>query len=279
MGVLNVTPDSFSDGGRFASVDDAVEAALGLFEQGADVVDIGGESTRPSGDLYGPGKRELPVEEELGRVLPVIEGLRKRTEAPLSVDTRKGAVARAAIAAGASVVNDVSGGLFDAELLRAAAQAKVALVLMHMRGTPETMASQARYQDVVAEVKAELQERIDGAVAAGVSRGRIWIDPGLGFAKNADQSRELLARLGELGALGQPLVVGTSRKSFLGATASPAERLPESLAAAVLAAWSGAAMVRVHDVAETARALAVTDGVRRARQTSAAGQFAGKMPP
>jgi dihydropteroate synthase len=274
MGVLNVTPDSFSDGGRLASAAQAIEAGLKLFAEGADVVDVGGESTRPAGELYGQGIRELSVNEELRRVVPVIEGLRKVCDAPISIDTRKAEVARAAIAAGASMVNDVSAGVFDAGLLAVCAQAKVDVVLMHMRGTPETMQSLAHYGDVMAEVKAELQERVGAALGAGVSPSRIWIDPGLGFAKDGVQSRELLARVAELVALEFPVVVGTSRKAFLGATRPPAERLPESLAAAVLAARAGCAMVRVHDVPQTARALSVVDVVRRAAQRSAVGPFA-----
>ncbi len=275
MGVLNVTPDSFSDGGRLASVAEAIDAGLRLFAEGADVVDVGGESTRPSGVVYGQGKRELSIEEELGRVLPVVEGLRKRSDAPLSVDTRKGGVAGPAIAAGATMVNDVSGGTFDPQLLTVCARAEVPIVLMHMRGTPETMQTLTQYGDLIGDVKAELQQRVAAARAAGISEKRIWLDPGLGFAKTPEQSRLLLARLDELRALGFPLVAGTSRKSFLGAAGAPADRLPESLAAAVLAARAGCAMVRVHDVAQTVRALSVVGAVKGAGQSSASERFAG----
>jgi dihydropteroate synthase len=259
MGVINVTPDSFSDGGRLGSVEQAVEAGLRLFAEGADIVDVGGESTRPSGKVYGGGLREISVEEELRRVLPVIEGLRRRTASPLSIDTRKAPVARAAIAAGASLVNDVSGGLFDPGILAECAQASVELILMHSRGTPEDMQERSGYGDVVADVASELRARVAAAEKAGVAADRLWIDPGLGFAKTAEQSRVLLSRLDELLALCRRIVVGASRKSFLGSALPPAERLPESLTAAVLAAQAGASMVRVHDVAETARALSVLD--------------------
>jgi dihydropteroate synthase len=261
MGVINVTPDSFSDGGRWSSVGEAVDAGLRLFSAGADVVDVGGESTRPSGTVYGGGRREITVEEELSRVLPVIEGLRRRTAAPLSIDTRKGAVAKAAVRAGAVVVNDVSGGTFDPELLLECGRSPVELILMHTRGTPEQMQELAQYGDVVGDVTAELGARVAAAEAAGVPRERIWIDPGLGFAKTAEHSRTLLARLGELRSLGHPIVVGASRKSFLGTSRPPAERLPESLAAAIWAAQHGATMVRVHDVDETVRALALVGAV------------------
>jgi dihydropteroate synthase len=261
MGVINVTPDSFSDGGRLGSVEEAVEAGLRLFAEGADVVDVGGESTRPSGKVYGGGSREITIEEELRRVLPVIEGLRRGTKSPLSIDTRKAPVAHEAIAAGASFVNDISGGLFDPEILSECARTSVELILMHSRGTPEDMQERVGYQNVVNDVASELRERVVAAERAGVATERIWIDPGLGFAKTTEQSRLLLSHLDELLALGHRVVVGASRKSFLGSTKPPAERLPESLTAAILAAQAGASMVRVHDVAETVRALSVLEAV------------------
>ncbi len=210
MGVVNATPDSFSDGGRFLDPEAAIAHALRLAAEGADLIDLGGESTRPDATL-------VPADEELRRVLPVIRGLRARGFAlPISIDTWKGAVARAALAAGADLVNDVT-GLSDPELGAAVAEAGAPVVLQHTRGTPADMASRAVYADVAAEVIAELELALRRADAAGIRRDRIILDPGIGFAKDALQSVELLARVGELRALGRPLLVGPSRKRFVGA--------------------------------------------------------------
>ena len=259
MGVVNVTPDSFSDGGRFLSPEAAIAHARTLVAEGADLLDIGGESTRP-------GATPVTPEEEFHRIQPVLEALHADGEVPLSVDTRHAEVARRALDAGADLVNDVS-GLADPAMAPLVAERKAPVVVMHMRGDPTTMATLAHYDDVRAEVFEELAGTAGRAVAAGVPPERILIDPGLGFAKTAEQSLELLAHVGELRSLGYPVVVGASRKSFLGAALGGVpvgERVEASVAAAVLAARAGAHVVRVHDVAPTVRALAVVEAVRAA---------------
>jgi len=241
MGVLNVTPDSFSDGGRWLDPDAAVAHGLALAAEGADVVDVGGESTRP-------GAAEVPLDEELRRVVPVISALAGRVR--VSVDTRKADVAEAALAAGATIVNDVSASLHEV-----AAAHGAGWVAMHMRGTPATMQQHVVYDDVVAEVREFLVQRAEKATAAGV--GEVWIDPGLGFAKTAEQNLSLLRHLDELVATGIPVLVGASRKSFIGRLTGDAavdDRLEGSLAAAVWAIDKGVAMVRVHDVRPTVQA-------------------------
>ncbi len=261
MGIVNVTPDSFSDGGRWADPEAAVAHALSLAEEGADLVDLGGESTRP-------GAPEVPADEELRRVVPVIERLRARGfSLPISVDTSKGQVGRAALAAGADLVNDVR-ALADPDLARAAAEAGAAVVLMHSRGPS---ASRAAYGDVVAEVKAELAAALARAEAAGVARERTILDPGLGFAKTPAHSLALLGALPALRALGRPLLVGPSRKSFLGAvTGAPVDRrLPGTLAAVTAAVLGGAEWVRVHDVAPAREAARVAAAIRDAAAAGA----------
>jgi dihydropteroate synthase len=263
MGVVNVTPDSFSDGGLFATVEDAVLHGATLADEGADLVDVGGESTRPGSD-------PVPVEEELRRVIPVIEGLRKaRPGTPLSVDTRKPEVARAAIEAGAAVVNDVTGGR-DPTMMRVAREGGTGLVLMHMLGEPKTMQDDPRYEDVVAQVHEYLRERIEAAVFAGIPQERICVDPGIGFGKNVEHNLALLRSVPALRQLGAAVTVGASRKRFIGTLSGaedPADRLEGSLAVAVLAATFGADMVRAHDVRETVRALAVADAIVREATT------------
>ncbi len=251
MGIVNATPDSFSDGGAY----DPLARALQLAEEGADILDIGGESTRP-------GAAPVEAADERRRTEPVIRELARRTRLPLSIDTRKAAVAAAALDAGAEIVNDVSGLAHDPGLGRAAAGA--ALCLMHMRGTPADMQSRAVYSDLMGEVHEELIEALQRARAAGIAEERIAVDPGLGFAKTGEHNLTLLRRLRELAQLGRPLLAGASRKAFLGtATGKQApDRLLGSVAAAVLAASNGAAIVRVHDVAATREALAVADAVR-----------------
>ena len=266
MGIVNATPDSFSDGGRFLAAGDAVDRALRLADEGADLVDVGGESTRP-------GSAPVPPDEELRRILPVVERLRARGfPLPISVDTSKGAVARAALAAGADLVNDVT-GVSDPELGRAVADAGAPLVVMHMRGTPADMTSRAVYRDVVGEIVAELAAALARAAASGVPRERTIVDPGLGFAKVAAQDLEVLGRLGELRALGRPILVGPSRKRFIGhVTGAPvAERLPGTLAAVVAAVLAGAELVRVHDVAPARQAALVAAAVRDAAPGAAPG--------
>ncbi len=269
MAVVNLTPDSFSDGGRWASPEHAVEGALAMLEEGADLVDLGAESTRPGGGVYGGGAREVPAAEELDRLLPVLEALRAATAAPISIDTRKGEVARAALAAGADLVNDVS-ALADPALAQAIAAAGCPVVLMHARGEIGSMQRGIRFDDVVAEVRAELAAALGRAEAAGIDRGRTLLDPGIGFGKTYGQNLLLLRRLGDLAGLGRPLVVGASRKAFIGhltgepAGAPAAGRLAGSLAAAAWAAAGGAAVVRVHDAGESARFLSVWTAVRDA---------------
>ncbi|HYO67003.1 MAG TPA: dihydropteroate synthase [Archangium sp.] len=266
MGVVNVTPDSFSDGGRYFGTEAAVAHGLRLAEAGADVLDVGGESTRP-------GSPPVSAEEEVARIVPVLEGLRARTDVPISVDTTKAAVAREALKAGAVLVNDISGFHFDAELPRVVAEAGATCCLMHIQGTPGTMQQAPHYEDVVDEVLAFLEEGVERAVAAGVRRERVLVDPGIGFGKTLGHNLFLLRRLGELRVLGLPLLVGTSRKAFLGRLAGgkPAdERLAATLGSvASLAAAGDADFVRVHDVAEVRDALAVADAVRAALEGGA----------
>ncbi len=253
MGVVNVTPDSFSDGGLYLDPAAAVAHGEELLAAGADILDVGGESTRP-------GAEPVAEIEELARVLPVIEGLAGAT---ISVDTSKAAVAARAVAAGASIVNDVTALRGDPGMAAVVAEREVAVILMHMLGEPRTMQKNPVYGDVVAEVKAFLAERIEFALAAGIAAERIWIDPGIGFGKTAEHNHELLRRLDELDELGRPLVVGTSRKSFIGSLDGSAagERLGGTIASTVFAAAAGAAVLRVHDVAEVRQALTLADAV------------------
>jgi dihydropteroate synthase len=259
MGIVNVTPDSFSDGAMFASVDDAVAHGARLVDEGADLVDVGGESTRPGSD-------PIEADEELLRVVPVIEGLVKaRPGTALSVDTRKPEVASAALDAGASVVNDIAGGR-NVALLETVSRTGAGVVLMHMLGEPKTMQDDPRYDDVVAEVHEFLRERIEAAVFAGIPEERVCIDPGIGFGKTVDHNLALLRAVPALRMLGAAVMVGASRKGFIGTLTGvddPAARLEGSLAVAVLAAAHGADLVRVHDVAATVRALKVADAVVR----------------
>jgi len=253
MGVVNVTPDSFSDGGRYLDPEAAIAHGLELAEAGAEILDVGGESTRP-------GAEPVSEEEEMGRVVPVIQGLQGSR---ISVDTSKAAVAAAALDAGAEIVNDVTALRGDPEMGALCAERDATVVLMHMLGEPRTMQDDPRYEDVVADVKAFLAERLEAAVAAGIDEDRVWLDPGIGFGKTAAHNMELLRRLGVLRELGRPLVVGTSRKSFLGKVdGSPADRrLGGTIASSVLAAAEGADVLRVHDVAEMRQALAVAAAV------------------
>jgi dihydropteroate synthase len=253
MGVVNVTPDSFSDGGLYLEHEAAVEHGRRLVAEGAGIVDVGGESTRP-------GAEPVSEEEELRRVLPVVEQLAREDGARVSIDTTKLGVARAALGAGATIVNDVSAFRFDPGLAGLVAEAGADCCLMHMLGEPRTMQADPRYVDVVSEVKAFLEERLAFATAEGVAEQRIWLDPGIGFGKTVRHNLELLRRLDEIVAIGRPVVIGTSRKSFLGKlTGRPeGERLPGTIATNVLAYERGATVFRVHDVREVAEALAVT---------------------
>ena len=252
MGIVNVTPDSFFDGGRYASADAAIAHGRALAAEGADILDIGGESTRP-------GAAPVAADEECRRILPVIEALAAKAGVPVSVDTRKSAVAARAFAAGATWVNDVSAGRFDPAMARFAAQRGCPVILMHSRETPATMQDKPQYRDVVAEVKAELLERVAAFAGAGVQGENIIIDPGIGFAKRLEDNLVLLKRLGELVELGYPVCVGLSRKSFVGrVTGRDADqRLAGSLAALAPARRAGARLFRVHDARETLDALKV----------------------
>ena len=260
IGIVNVTPDSFSDGGRFATADRAVAQAERLVADGCELLDVGGESTRP-------GAAPVTAEEEIRRVAPVIEQLARRGLGPVSVDTRKGAVARAALAAGAAVVNDVSGLAFDPALARVVGDAGAGLIVMHMRGTPDTMDSLAVYRHVPAEVAAELGTAAARAEAGGVAPPRIVVDPGFGFAKTPEQNFRLLDELATVVALGYPVAVGPSRKRFLGAaTGRPVEDRDRATAVACALAWErGARLFRVHDAALAREALRVAGATTSAR--------------
>lgn len=262
MGILNLTPDSFSDGGLWNEPSRAVEHGLRMLAEGADLLDLGAESTRPGGGVYGGGAATVSPEEEAARLLPVLEALRGATGAPLSVDTRKGEVARQALAAGADLINDVS-ALADPLLGRAVAEAGCPLMLMHSRGELPTMQRGIHFGNLLGEVRAELAAAVQRAVAAGVDETQVVLDPGIGFGKTAEQNLALLACLDELASLGRPLLVGASRKSFISRDLPPVRRLGGSLAAVAWAAAQGAAIVRVHDVAETAQFLDVWHAVAR----------------
>jgi len=262
MGVVNVTPDSFSDGGKFLSVQAAVDHGLRLLEEGADLLDIGGESTRP-------GARPLPAEAEMDRVLPVIEGLRRSTSCAISIDTQKASVAKAAVQAGATVWNDVSALRGSEEAASVAADLCVPVVLMHMQGEPGTMQMAPHYEDVVSEVCAFLVERAQAAMAAGVARQAISLDPGIGFGKSLTHNLTLLAHLDQILSLGFPVLLGASRKRFVQAldpaASEPTDRLGGSLAAALIGIEAGVDMIRVHDVRETVQAVRVWKAIREAR--------------
>lgn len=257
MGILNATPDSFSDGGHFASPDAAIAHGLSLFEAGADVVDVGGESTRPGGGRVEP-------DEERRRVVPVIEGLRRRSAGLVCVDTSRTDVARAALDAGADLVNDVSGFRFEPGLARLVADRRVPAILMHLRGRFETMHEPNRYADLAGDVASELEAALRAAERAGVARSSVLVDPGLGFSKDAAQTLEMLRRLPELTQLGRPIVVGPSRKSFLGRVLGlpSGERLLGTAAAVAACVLAGAHVVRVHDVREMVQVARVCDAIR-----------------
>ena len=264
MGVLNVTPDSFSDGGKFFSLKRAIDGALAMERAGADILDIGAESTRP-------GSAGISAAEELQRLLPVLEALRTRLKIPISVDTQKAGVAEIALGAGAALLNDISGLKNDPRIAKVAAKFGAPLILMHMRGTPRTMQKQPFAKNAVKDVIAGLRHSIAIARRAGVRKSQIILDPGIGFGKSFQQNYELLARLPELGKLGYPLLVGTSRKGFLGATlashgkpAPPEARIWGTAATVTASILGGAHIVRVHDVAEMAQVAKVADALRNA---------------
>ncbi len=252
MGVVNVTPDSFSDGGEFATADEAIAHGHRLLDEGADIIDVGGESTRP-------GAAPVAADEELRRVIPVVRAL-ARAGAIVSIDTRRAAVMRAAVAEGACIVNDVTALTFEPESLATVAACGAAVILMHMQGEPATMQKAPHYDDAPAEVAAYLADRVAACVAAGIPRERIAVDPGIGFGKTVTHNLQLIANLDRLKAIGVPIVIGVSRKSFIARLSRGEDakaRLPGSLAAALAAVARGATIVRVHDVAATRQALAV----------------------
>jgi len=257
MGIINVTPDSFSDGGERYDAVKAIADGVTMVKSGAHILDIGGESSRP-------GATPVSEDEELARVLPVVRGLREETDAPISIDTYKSNVARAALNAGADIVTDISALRFDPAMAAMIAAEKVPVVLMHMQGTPRTMQREPKYDDVVREVRDFLAAQLYTAMDAGIAQGMIVIDPGIGFGKTLQHNLQLLRGLPMIAALGQPVLVGTSRKAFIGRilNAEPLDRVEGSLATAVASVLAGANIIRAHDVAETAKAVKIADAIR-----------------
>ncbi len=261
MGILNVTPDSFSDGGRFFDSKRAVDRALQMEEEGADIIDVGGESTRP-------GSEPVPLEEELRRVIPVIEALAKRLSVPISIDTYKAEVAKRALEAGASVVNDISGLRFDPKMAEVVADSDAAVVIMHIKGTPKDMQTNPHYDDLFGEIIGYLREGIEIARAHGIGEDRIVVDPGIGFGKTAEHNLQIINRLERFSVLGRPLLIGPSRKSFIGMVLGgvpPSERLEGTAAAVAVAVLKGASIVRVHDVKEMVPVVRVAEAIRKER--------------
>lgn len=256
MGILNVTPDSFSDGGSFIKPEKALEQALKMAAEGADIIDIGGESTRP-------GALKVTAKEELARVLPVLKKLSKKLKIPVSLDTYKYEVARSGLDAGAALINDISGLHYDEKIAELTAKAKAGLILMHIKGTPVDMQINPVYKDILKEIKDYLKDGIETALAFGNRKESIAVDPGIGFGKTLEHNLKILKYTGEFVKLGYPVLIGASRKSFIGKVTggTPKERLEGSLASAVLAAERGASIVRVHDVKETVLALKVAEAV------------------
>jgi dihydropteroate synthase len=259
IGILNVTPDSFSDGGLFNHPEAALAQARYLVKAGADILDVGGESTRP-------GAAEISPEEELNRVVPAIEAIRRELSVPISVDTTKAAIACASVLAGADIINDISGATFDSQMLPTVAELGVPIVLMHMRGTPQTMQKMTDYEDLIGEIYQFLQARVEAAIASGIDKSRIIIDPGIGFAKTSDQNLEILRRLSEFSSLDCPILVGVSRKSFIGRILNqtdPQGRIWGTAGACAGAIASGADILRVHDVQEMRDVCLVADAIFR----------------
>lgn len=256
MGILNVTPDSFSDGGLYLDKEKAVERGLELVSEGADIIDVGGESSRP-------GSNSISKDEELRRIIPVILELRKRTDVLISVDTTKSEVAEAALNAGVHIVNDISSFRFDPRMISLAAQREIPIVLMHMKGTPKTMQINPHYQDLLKEVKEFFQERIEEAEAQGLKKEKIIIDPGIGFGKSLKDNLTLINNLHFFEELKRPILVGISRKSFIGKILGlpPQERLEGTIASAILSLINGAHILRVHDVASVRRAILVAEAI------------------
>ena len=260
MGVLNVTPDSFSDGGLFFDRDRALKHALAMVRDGADVIDVGGESTRPYAE-------EVSLQEELDRVIPLIQRLSRAVEIPISIDTLKAQVAEEALAAGASIINDISALRFDPEMVSVAARAKVPVILMHMKGAPRTMQDHPSYEDVIQEISLFLEEAMEQALEGGVARDLILLDPGIGFGKSFDHNLMILKDLACFHTLGRPLLIGSSNKAFIGhiLKKEPHERDTGTLATVAAAAMNGAHIVRVHNVAKAVETVKIIDAVRRGR--------------
>ena len=259
MGILNVTPDSFSDGGLYFDRKTAVEHALRMVEDGADIIDIGGESTRP-------GAEPVPLDEELRRTIPVIEAIASKVDVPISIDTYKAEVAKRAIEAGASVVNDISGLRFDPEMASVVAETGAAVVVMHIKGTPRDMQKNPKYQDLFGEIIEYLRGSMEIAKKAGVPEERIIIDPGIGFGKRPEHNLQIINRLDRFSVLGRPILVGPSRKSFIGLILDnlpPAERVEGTAAAVAISVFKGASIVRVHDVKAMSRVVRVADAIKR----------------
>lgn len=259
MGILNVTPDSFSDGGRYSDIDLAVKQAQKMLSEGADIIDVGGESTRPNAEPVEP-------EEQIRRVVPVIEAIRQHSSISISIDTTSAQVAQAALKAGATMINDVSGGLADATILPLAAQAQVPIILMHSQGTPKTMQDNPYYDDVVQEVLSLLQQRINAALAAGIAQEQIIIDVGIGFGKRKQDNLDLLAHLDKFVALGKRVLLGTSRKRFMGSIChvdQPCELVTATAVTTALGVMAGVQLFRVHDIKENRQAIDVAWAIKQ----------------
>lgn len=267
MGILNVTPDSFSDGGRYTEIESAVEQTRLMIEEGADIIDIGGESTRP-------GSESVSIDEQIARVVPVIKAIRQQlsTTVLISIDTTSSEVARAALDAGANIINDISAGLGDKQLLVLARERDVPIILMHMQGTPKNMQDDPHYDDVVPEVLASLSQRVEEALAANIRKHNIAIDPGIGFGKRRDDNLMLLAYLEDFVALGYPVLLGTSRKRFMGSlcdVSKPAELVTATAVTTALGVMAGVQLFRVHDVKENRQAVDVAWAIKQVRESSA----------
>ncbi|MGI0482691.1 dihydropteroate synthase [Geminocystis sp. CENA526] len=259
MGILNVTPDSFSDGGKFNHRETALKQALMMIDRGADIIDIGGQSTRP-------GAQQITLDEELERVIPIICELRKISDTPISIDTTRATVAQQAIEHGADIVNDISSGTFDRSMLAEVAKLQVPIILMHIKGTPETMQNLTDYQDLIGEIKLFFQERIAEAIKLGIKKEHIILDPGIGFAKTYEQNLEILRNISEIKTLGFPVLIGTSRKSFIGKILNkenPLERIWGTAATCSYAITQGANILRVHDVEQMYDVIRVTDALNQ----------------
>ena len=259
MGVLNVTPDSFLDGGKYATRGKAVDHALQMAEDGADIIDVGGESSRPF-------SKPVPIDEEFMRVIPVVEGIRERSSIPISVDTCKANVAREAYRAGADIVNDISGLRYDPEMADVVSNAKVKVIIMHMKGTPETMQTAPYYDDVISEISTFFEERIQFVAAKGIEQGNIILDPGIGFGKRVEDNLKIIKYIDVFKKFHLPILVGTSMKGFIGKiTGSTLKgRIEGTLASMAIAIWNGADIVRVHDVKKTKKVVGLVDAIKKA---------------